>query len=309
MNTDARGRPRRRRTVPAPARPPSARPTDQWAPNAHAGAGRRGPGRRGPTASGRWPRRGSSARFSSRSTPRNMMTNRKSTTMAPAYTMTCTAARKLACCSTKSTATPNSVMTSISAECTGLRATTTPMAPASTMAAAMAKVSASTVVAASRGPASAPRRSAWWRFSTASSLGASTAAARRRGALARGAAPHAGAACAAPCARACGWRCPASPAGRGGGRCRRGGRRTSRGAGRLPVSGVVALVALAAFGGAHAVARAPPTTAPGLRRRRPPTARWPASTPEVCRSSPSRQSSHGSRWGRPSSPTSSSFLV
>ncbi len=37
-----------------------------------------------PTARGRWPRNGSAATFSSLSTPRNMITNRKSTTMAPA---------------------------------------------------------------------------------------------------------------------------------------------------------------------------------------------------------------------------------
>src|ERR1035437_1963605 len=61
--------------------------------------------------------------------------------------MTCTAARKSSPCNTKSTAMPNRVITSIRAECTGLRATTTPMAPDNTMAAATTKVPQSTTEA------------------------------------------------------------------------------------------------------------------------------------------------------------------
>ena len=50
-----------------------------------------------------------------------MITNRNSTTIAPAYTITCTAARKWASIATNSTATPNSVSTRLSAACTGWR--------------------------------------------------------------------------------------------------------------------------------------------------------------------------------------------
>ena len=113
------------------------------------------------TASGRWARSGSFSRLSSRSTPRNMITKRNSTTMAPAYTMTWTAARKLACCSTKSTATPNSVMTSMSGAVHGIARHDDTDGAGSTMAAAMAKVRASTVVAARTGVA-ITSRSSWW---------------------------------------------------------------------------------------------------------------------------------------------------
>ena len=51
-------------------------------------------------------------------------------TIAPAYTITCTAARKSADWLTNSTATPKRVRTSDSAEWTGLRDMTTPTAPA-----------------------------------------------------------------------------------------------------------------------------------------------------------------------------------
>ena len=53
--------------------------------------------------------------------------------MAPAYTMTCTAARNWASWAMNSTATPNSVATRLSAACTGLRLNTTPRAPTSTI--------------------------------------------------------------------------------------------------------------------------------------------------------------------------------
>jgi len=45
------------------------------------------------------------------STPSSMITNRNSTTTAPAYTITCTAARKLASSERNRTATPNNVVT------------------------------------------------------------------------------------------------------------------------------------------------------------------------------------------------------
>ena len=81
-----------------------------------------GEDRRGRWRSSRWPGSGSRSMASLRSTPSSMITKRNSTTMAPAYTMTCTAARNCAFSSTKSTAMPNSVITSMSAEWTGLRA-------------------------------------------------------------------------------------------------------------------------------------------------------------------------------------------
>src|SRR5688500_5305271 len=75
-----------------------------------------------------------------------MITNRNSTTMAPAYTITCTAARKCASCATNSTATPSSVATSDSAECTGWRAKTTPSAPATMITAHTANTPTSTTL-------------------------------------------------------------------------------------------------------------------------------------------------------------------
>src|SRR5690606_25383264 len=60
-------------------------------------------------ASGRWTRNGSTDRSSVSSTPSSMITNRNSTTIAPAYTITWTAARKCASSATKWTAMPNSV--------------------------------------------------------------------------------------------------------------------------------------------------------------------------------------------------------
>ena len=69
--------------------PTSVEPATEWAPVAQLASS---PSSTRPTkpsttrtaASTRWPRSGSAAMFSSRSTPRNMITNRKSTTMAPA---------------------------------------------------------------------------------------------------------------------------------------------------------------------------------------------------------------------------------
>ena len=72
-------------------------------------------------AIGRWIGSASVRSCSTRSTPSSMITNRNSTTIAPAYTITCTAARKWASIATKCTATPNSVSTKLSAECTGWR--------------------------------------------------------------------------------------------------------------------------------------------------------------------------------------------
>src|SRR5580692_7619122 len=83
-----------------------------------------------PTAAkARWPTSGSKWMCSRRSTPRNMITNKKSTTMAPAYTMICTAARKSADCATKATATPINVMIRHNAAWTGFFTVMTPIAP------------------------------------------------------------------------------------------------------------------------------------------------------------------------------------
>ena len=92
-------------------------------------------------AARRWALSGSCS-VSGWSTPSSMITNRNSTTMAPAYTTTCTAARRWASCWMNSTATLTSVTTSESAECTGLRASTTPNAPASVSAPNTKKMSA-----------------------------------------------------------------------------------------------------------------------------------------------------------------------
>ena len=71
--------------------------------------------------------------------------------------MICTAARKSASCSMKSTATPKSVMTRLSAACTGLREVTTPTAPTRITAAAAAKTRMSGQV----GRVAASSRTAW----------------------------------------------------------------------------------------------------------------------------------------------------
>ena len=57
------------------------------------------------------------------------MTNRNSTTIAPAYTMICTTATKWAPSATNCTATPNSVSTRPSAAWTGFFIAMTPIAP------------------------------------------------------------------------------------------------------------------------------------------------------------------------------------
>src|SRR5258707_9301217 len=80
--------------------------------------------------------------------------------------MICTAARKSASCSMKSTATPKSVITSARAACTGWAEMTTPTAPTRITAAAAAKTSRSGQVARV-----AARRGTAWSMGSVAPLG------------------------------------------------------------------------------------------------------------------------------------------
>ena len=92
-------------------------------------------------------RRAAPSRFSLRSTPSSMITNRNRTTIAPAYTMICATKRNSAPRVRNSTATESRFVTSSSAACTALRWTIIATAEPSAIAPKMTK----SVIALDRG--------------------------------------------------------------------------------------------------------------------------------------------------------------